>query len=298
MSSSLSVRAPRGSADGDRIAWGLSAPFFALHLSPLLLIWVDLEARHIWLAVGLYFARIFFITAGFHRYFSHRSYKMNRGMQFAMAFLGQTCIQKGTLWWASHHRLHHKHSDEIADAHSPKDGFWWSHVGWILCHKYQGTEWDRIRDFAKFPELVWLNKWHAFPGIVAMVVCFLVGGLPALTAFLLSTIAVYHGTFTINSVAHVFGSRRYVTKDTSRNSLIFALLTLGEGWHNNHHYYQSAARQGFFWWEIDITWYLLKLMSWLGLVRDLRQPSQEVLARNRVKDNVDVGMLAPTAEAS
>jgi len=276
-----------------------SIPFTLVHLAPLGLIWTGMRASDVLLCALLYFGRMFFITAGFHRYFAHRAYKMGRAMQFAMAWGASTSCQKGVLWWAAHHRAHHRYSDTPRDIHSPKRGFWWSHVGWILCPKYQATDWAGIKDFARFPELVWLNKYHLVPGIGLGAPCYLLGGWRSLLTFFLSTTLLYHGTFSINSLMHLWGRRRYVTTDTSRNSFLLALITMGEGWHNNHHYYQSTANQGFFWWEVDVSFYLLKLMSWCGLVRDLRTPSAHVLGRQRVTDHPDVGMhpeLAPQRE--
>jgi len=217
---------------------------------------------------------------------------MGRFMQFLMAFGGATAAQKGPLWWAAHHRHHHKYSDTPEDIHSPLKGFWWSHVGWIMCNKYNATDFAAIKDFAKYPELRFLNKYHLLPPIALGVAVFLVGGWSALVVgFFLSTVLTYHGTFFINSLTHLFGRRRYVTTDTSRNSLILALVTLGEGWHNNHHYYQSTANQGFFWWEIDISYYVLRLLSLFGLTHDLRTPPKHVLESNRLRDgHVDIGM--------
>ena len=235
------------------------------------------------LCVALYVIRMFFITAGYHRYFAHRAYKLSRPMQFLMAAGGSTAVQKGVLWWAAHHRHHHKYSDTDQDVHSPKRGIWWAQVGWILCSKYHDTEWDKIRDMAKYPELRWLNKYHLVPPILLAGLCYGLGGSSALFGgFFLSTVFLYHGTFSINSLMHIWGTQRYKTGDTSRNSLILALITLGEGWHNNHHYYQSTANQGFFWWEIDISYYVLKVMSWVGLASDLRTPPPAVLTRDLI----------------
>lgn len=267
-----------------------SIPFVLVHLAPLGLLATGMRWSNVLLCAGLYFGRMFFITAGFHRYFAHRSYRMGRFMQFVMAWGASTSCQKGVLWWAAHHRAHHRYSDSERDIHSPKKGFWWSHVGWILCPKYQATDWASIKDFAKYPELVWLNKYHLVPGVMLGTACYLLGGWSGLWTFFLSTTLLYHGTFSINSLMHLWGSRRYVTADTSRNSFLLALITMGEGWHNNHHYYQSTANQGFYWWEIDLSYYLLKLMSWVGLVHDLRTPPAHVLTRQLVKDHPDTGM--------
>jgi stearoyl-CoA desaturase (Delta-9 desaturase) len=259
-----------------------SIPFVLVHLAPIGLWWTGFHLREAVLCFALYYGRMFFITAGFHRYFAHRAYKMGRVMQFLMAWGGSSACQKGVLWWAAHHRSHHRHSDTERDIHSPKRGFWWSHVGWILCPRYQATDWPMIKDFSRYPELVWLNRYHLVPGVALGTACYLLGGWSALWTFFLSTTLLYHGTFSINSLMHLWGRRRYATTDTSKNSFLLALVTMGEGWHNNHHYYQSTANQGFFWWEVDPSYYLLCALEKLRLVRDLRSPPAHVLLRNRV----------------
>jgi stearoyl-CoA desaturase (delta-9 desaturase) len=247
-------------------------PFIALHASVLAVFLVPFSPAMIaWLA-GSYFLRMFGVTGGYHRYFSHRSYKLNRFWQFCMAFLAQTTAQKGALWWAAHHRDHHLHSDRKTDLHSPvHEGFWWSHLGWILSDEYDNYDPNRISDFAKYPELKWLDKFHLVPPVIYGVAIFLIGGWPAFVwGFCVATVAVYHGTFLINSLTHIWGTRRFPTPDESRNNFVLAIVTMGEGWHNNHHYYMSSTRQGIRWWEIDLTYYLLKLASWVGIARDLR----------------------------
>jgi stearoyl-CoA desaturase (delta-9 desaturase) len=279
-------------APDERVEWLKSIPFFLMHLMPLFALFTGVRLFDVILCIVLYVGRMFFISAGYHRYFSHRSYKLGRIPQFIMAFGGTTCAQKGPLWWAGHHRNHHAFSDTERDIHSPKRGFWWSHVGWILCDKFKATPEDRIRDFTKYPELVWLDK-HCLvpPTLLAITVLLLWGPSALFIGFFLSTILLYHITFCINSLAHVFGVRRYATTDTSRNSLILALMTLGEGWHNNHHHYRSSANQGFYWWEIDISYYVLRLLNLFGLVEDPHTPPKVILGKNRVKDGVfDVGM--------
>jgi stearoyl-CoA desaturase (Delta-9 desaturase) len=272
--------------------WVKSIPFFLMHLAPLGMVWFPPTALDLAVCFGLYVVRMFFITGVYHRYFSHRSYTMGRVMQFLMAFGGTACAQKGPLWWASHHRMHHKFSDGERDVHSPKDGGLWSHVGWILSSAYDETEWKWIKDFAQFPELVWLNTHFYIAPTLLGIGVYLWGGWSMLfCGFFLSTVLLYHGTFSINSLMHVFGRRRYATTDTSRNSLLLALVTLGEGWHNNHHYYQSSTNQGFYWWEIDISYYTLRVLSWVGLVSGIRTPPPHVLNGNRVKDlGYDPGM--------
>jgi stearoyl-CoA desaturase (Delta-9 desaturase) len=261
--------------------------FAIIHLLPLAAIWTGVTLFDWILCISLYFFRMFWITGGYHRYFAHKSYKTSRFFQFIIAFMAETSAQKGALWWAAHHRHHHRYSDTPKDPHSMKlYGFWYSHIGWIVGPDYKETDFKTIGDFAKYPELVWLNKHYLVPPtILALSVMALGGyvnggdimlmfthhGFSALfIGFFLSTVITYHGTFSINSIMHKFGNQRYETGDESKNSLWLALLTLGEGWHNNHHYYETASKQGFFWWEIDITYYVLKMLSWTGLIWDLK----------------------------
>ena len=228
-----------------------------------------------------YALRMFAITAGYHRYFSHRSFRTGRVFQFVLAVLGASSLQKGPLWWAAHHRHHHLHSDDEHDLHSPEqDGFWWSHIGWILSDAHNDTDFEGIPDFARFPELRWLNRYHAVPGILLAVVLFVAGGWPAVVwGFFVSTVLLWHATFSVNSLCHLFGRKRFATSDDSRNNWWMAIFTLGEGWHNNHHHYMASARQGFFWWEIDVSYYTLRLLSVFGVVWGLRQPPKRLLAR-------------------
>ena len=232
-----------------------------------------------------YAIRVFALTGGYHRYFAHRGYKTSRVFQFIIAWCGCMSIQRGPIWWAGHHRVHHKHSDTDDDPHSPvANSVWWSHVGWVVSTKFSDSGWDQMKDWAKYPELRWLEKFDMIPGTLLGVFCYLVGGLPGLAwGFFLSTILVYHVTFMVNSVCHLLGKRRFATDDDSRNNWLVALLTFGEGWHNNHHHYPSAARQGFRWYEIDISYATLKFLSWFGIVWDLRQPTERALAAKTVE---------------
>ncbi len=279
-------------AADERVNWKTSIPFLAVHFIPLLAIFTGVTTKALIVGAVLYFGRMFFITAGYHRYFSHRSYKTSRVFQFILAFGGSMAAQKGALWWASHHRLHHRFSDTERDIHSPQKGFWWSHVGWILCDKYNATDYDLIKDFSRYPELVWLNKHDWVGPWTAGIAAYLVAGWSGLVVgFFGSTILLWHGTFTVNSLNHVFGRRRYATTDTSRNSAILALWTMGEGWHNNHHYYAASVRQGFFWWEFDLSFYILKLLSFVHVVRDLKVPPARVRGAALVRDGqLDIGM--------
>ncbi len=280
MSTPVAVESPRRVLPPDeRINWVNSTPFFLIHLMPLALFWTGVHLRDVVMCIALYVVRMFFITAGYHRYFAHRSYKLGRVMQFIMAFGGGTAAQKGALWWASHHRAHHRLSDTDQDPHAAHRGLWWSHVGWIICDKYNET--PPIKDFSKYPELRFLERFHLLPPVALGLAVFLWGGWSALwCGFFLSTVILYHGVFSINSLTHRFGNRRYQTTDTSKNSFILAIITLGEGWHNNHHYYSSTANQGFFWWEIDISYYVIKLLSWVGLASDVRTPTNRARFKN------------------
>lgn len=263
------------------IHWVASVPFFAVHVAAVAgVVVLGWSWTGFALAIGLYYLRMFGLTAGYHRYLSHRSFRTSRVFQFLLALLGTTAAQKGPLWWAAHHRRHHKYSDQPEDVHSVlQRGFYWAHVKWVLVSTYVETDWDRIRDMAKYPELRWLNKYHLVPPILMAVLLGVIAGpFGVVWGFLVSTTLLWHGTFTVNSLAHLFGRRRFATTDDSRNSFLIALITLGEGWHNNHHHYQRSERQGFYWWELDVTHYVLTVFSWVGLVWDLHAPPARVLA--------------------
>jgi stearoyl-CoA desaturase (Delta-9 desaturase) len=265
--------------EGDDIVYPSAIPFVLVHLACVAAIWTGITWQSVALCAALYWLRIFAIGAGYHRYFSHRAYTTSRAFQLILALLAQSTAQKSVLWWATQHRHHHLHSDTERDLHSPRQkGFWYSHVGWIFARRQDSFDLVKIADFARFPELMWLNRFELVPAFVLAAICWLVAGWPGLViGFFWSTVLVFHGTFCINSLAHVHGRKRYVTGDDSRNNWLLALFTMGEGWHNNHHAYQSSARQGFKWWEFDLTYYVLKLLSWVGLVWDLKTPPRAVV---------------------
>ncbi|MCL2725268.1 MAG: acyl-CoA desaturase [Polyangiaceae bacterium] len=268
-----------------RFGWLVSVPFLGVQIAAIIgVALLGFSWKGLGLAAALFFGRLFFVTAGYHRYFSHRTYKTSRWFQFLLALGAQTSVQKGVLWWSAHHRAHHKYSDTPQDPHSYRDyGFFYAHMGWIINRETENTDEKWIGDLVRYPELRWLNKYHVVPGVVLAVVLWLAGGWFAFVwGFLVSTTLLWHGTFTINSLSHVWGYRRYETTDESKNNPLLAILTLGEGWHNNHHYYQRSARQGFLWWQYDITYYILLLLSAVGLVRDLHTPSADVIAGNFV----------------
>jgi len=276
----------------DRFEFRRCLPFLFLHLGCVAVIWVGWSPAAVAVAAALYLLRMFAITGFYHRYFSHRTFHTSRLAQFTFAALGNTAIQRGALWWAAVHRHHHKHADQEHDVHSPTlRGFWWAHIGWMTSSKNFPTNYDSIRDFARFPELVFLNRFDLVVPLFFGLALYGFGEILRLLApslgtsgaqifvwgFFVSTVVLLHGTLCINSLAHVFGTRRFRTEDDSRNNLLLALLTLGEGWHNNHHRYMGAARQGFLWWEIDVTYYLLKVLSWTGLIWDLKPVPRSVL---------------------
>ena len=256
--------------DGPDIDWASALPFLLLHLAPIAVVATGFSRADAVLAGLLYVVRMFFVTAGYHRYFSHRSYKLSRPAQLLMALGGVTAAQKGPLWWAGHHRRHHRYADTPRDLHSPRDGFWWSHVGWVLSRRYKAADLSAVADLAQFPELRAVDRLQALGPWAVGLACFAFAGWGGVVAFAISTVALWHATFSVNSLAHTFGRRRYETPDTSRNCWPVALLTLGEGWHNNHHHCPPAARQGHRWWEVDLTWYLLAALAKTGLVKDMR----------------------------
>jgi stearoyl-CoA desaturase (delta-9 desaturase) len=285
MSSATAPRQEQTDApDHDDIVYPQAIPFVLAHLACFAAIWTGITVEAVALGIVLYWGRLFAIGAGYHRYFSHRSYATSRAFQFILAFLAQSTAQKSVLWWAAKHRHHHLFSDTEHDVHSPRQtGFFFSHVGWIFARKHDTADLVKVADLTKYPELMWLHRYELVPAVVLAITTFLIAGWPGLVVgFFWSTVAVYHATFCINSLAHVHGSKRYVTGDDSRNNWLLALMTMGEGWHNNHHAYQSSVRQGFRWWEIDPTFYILKGLSWIGVVWDLKSPPEEVL-RNEQK---------------
>ena len=277
----------------DRLEFRRCLPFVFTHLGCLGAMWVGSSWTAVAVAAALYLVRMFAITAFYHRYFSHRTFHTSRAMQFAFAVLGNSAVQRGALWWAAVHRRHHRHSDQEDDVHSPGlRGFWWAHIGWMTSSRNFPTDYKVVADLARYPELVFLNRFDLIVpalfgaglfGLGEMLRVFAPGlgtsgGQLFIWGFFISTVVLLHGTLFINSLAHVFGSRRFDTGDDSRNSLALALITLGEGWHNNHHRYMAAARQGFYWWEIDMTFYVLKMLSWTGLIWDLRTVPQAIYA--------------------
>ena len=263
-------------------AWLTSFRVWApvMHALCFLAIFTGVSTRALVLGVALYWLRMFGMTGAYHRYFAHRTYRTSRWFQFVLGFLGCMGVERGPLWWAATHRKHHRHSDQPEDAHSPvQRGFWYAHVGWLSEQKQMETDLSKVKDLARYPELRWLDRNHWLAPLIGLIACYLIAGWSGVVvgAFW-STVALWHGTFAVNSLSHLVGSRRFETTDDSRNHFLIAIFTMGEGWHNNHHHYQASARQGFRWWEIDLTYYILCGLAAVGLIRDLRQPPKHMLS--------------------
>lgn len=292
----------------EKIQWLRVTPFILMHFACVAVFFVGVSPVAIIFAFAFYLIRMFAITGFYHRYFSHKSFKTTRFIQGLFAIIGASSTQKGALWWAAHHRHHHRHADTDEDVHSPVNkGFLWSHMGWFLSDKHFATQHHLIRDFAKYPELVWIDRFALVIPVIFAVAIYFIGEwirhvAPSLGVdgwqlvvwgFFVSTVCLTHATLLINSLAHKWGNQKYDTGDESRNNFLLAIITLGEGWHNNHHYCPGTVRQGFHWWQIDITYYLLKIMSWFGLVWDLKlvpkkayqQPSEKIgCKKNNIKN--------------
>lgn len=284
--------------DSKHIDWWRVLPFIGIHLACFGVFWVGISWFAALFALALYGIRMFAVTGFYHRYFSHKAFRTTRLFQFVLAVLGATAVQRGPLWWASHHRHHHVNSDALEDTHSPvQHGFLWSHFGWFLASKNFATHLDRVKEFSKYFELRWLDRFDAIVPLILAIAIYMLGAWletaypyfntngPQLLiwGFAISTVLLYHATFTVNSLAHIWGKRRYATKDHSRNNLWIAIVTLGEGWHNNHHHYPGSARQGFYWWEIDLTYYGLKVLAAMGLIWDLRTVPADIRELRKIK---------------
>ena len=274
--------------DGDTIDWFRVIPFILIHFGVVVVFWSFFVWYLVWIALFLFVIRMFAITGFYHRYFAHKTFKTSRLMQFIFAFIGSTAAQRGPIWWASHHRRHHLNSDRHNDHHSPHTHhFLWSHMGWFLAKKNFLTDRKVVRDLIKFKELVLIDRFDWLPPVLLLLSLFVVGEYSSLTSgvsglnmviwgFCVSTILVYHCTFAVNSIAHLWGTQRYNTKEESKNNFFVALLTFGEGWHNNHHHYPGSIRQGFYWWEVDLTYYALRFLSFFGIVYNLRTVSKAI----------------------
>ena len=284
----------------DRFNWWQSIPFILIHLSLIGIFWTGFTTEAVVICVVLYAVRVFALTGGYHRYFSHKTYKTSRTFQFILALLGSLALQRSAVWWAAKHREHHRFSDMPQDAHSPRQyGFIDSHMGWVYREARYHADLGQVKDLTKYPELMWLYKYHYVPGLLVAFLCWWFAGWAGLlVGFMLSTVLVYHVTFFVNSLAHVLGRQRYLTGDDSRNNWWIALLTFGEGWHNNHHYYSASVRQGFRWYEVDISYMVLKFLSWFGIVWDLQAPPEHVVKGERKPSGIVIEKTANHLAAS
>ncbi len=266
-------------SDSRNINWLRCLPHVMIYLGCLGVFWVGVSPAAIAVCIASYCVSVFVLTGFYHRFFSHRTFKTSRAFQFFISVIGMCAAQRSPLWWAAHHRSHHRFSDTFQDKHSPtQHGFIRSHWGWFLEDRNFSVNEEYVKDLIKFPELVFLNRFDFLPPLIYMCLLYYFGGLQILVwGFFVSTVLVYQVTFAINSIAHLVGTRRYNTTDTSRNNWWLAILTFGEGWHNNHHHFPSSVKQGFRFYEIDITYYLLRVLQAVGLVWDLRVPPPEVI---------------------
>ena len=259
------------------------AVFWLVQVSAVTVFFVPFAWSLVALWAASHFLRAIGLTLAFHRYFAHRAFQMSRAVRFVWALLGTAAMQKGPIWWAGHHLNHHRFADRDGDPHSPSvSGFYYAHIGWFLDdarHETLPAQNPVVRDFGPVPEIAWLDRYYVLPPLALALALFVYGGLPWLAwGFCLPTVTLAHATFAINTVNHLWGTRRFETADQSRNNAVTAFFAVGEGWHNNHHRYQRAARNGFYWWEWDPTWYVIAAMRALGLAWDVQPVPARVYA--------------------
>lgn len=275
--------------------------FWLVQVSAVTVFFVPFSWGLVALWAGAHFVRAVGLTLTFHRYFAHRAFKMGRVTQFLWAFIGTAAMQKGPLWWAGHHITHHKYADREGDPHSPYvSGFYYAHIGWFLNDvrhdKVEATN-PVVRDFGKFPEIRWLDRYFVVPPVLWAAAMYAIGGFPWLAwGFFLPTVTLAHATFAINTINHLYGWRRFNTADESRNNPLTAFFAVGEGWHNNHHRFQRAARNGFYWWEFDPTYYVIRIMGWFGLAWDIQPVPERIYREAREKPAAPVDDAEPEAE--
>jgi stearoyl-CoA desaturase (delta-9 desaturase) len=253
-----------------------------------------------------HFLRAIGLTLAFHRYYAHRAFQMNRVVRFVWTFIGTAAMQKGPIWWAGHHVNHHRYADRDGDPHSPMvSGIYYAHIGWFLNDaKHERLEASNpvIRDFSKAPEIVFLDRYFFIPPLALAAAMYGIGGMQWLVwGFCFPTVTLAHATFAINTVNHLFGSRRFDTIDESRNNAFTAFFAVGEGWHNNHHRYQRAARNGFYWWEFDPTWYVIRAMAAFGLAWDLQPVPARIYEEARAtkaRRNNALSVVKPESESA
>lgn len=254
------------------------ALYLGVHLACLAILATGVTWEGVRICLVAFLVRAFAVGACYHRYFAHRSFRTSRVMQFFLGLLGTLSLEGGPLWWAETHRRHHRFADTPEDIHSPHyQGFLYAHSGWFMDKANSKTDRSTVPDLAKYPELVWLDQWWGYmflPVSCAVALLLLFGWTGFIWGFCVSSVLIWHATHWIQSLSHSYGGyRRFESTDRSRNHWFVALITLGE-WHNNHHHYPWSARQGMAWWEIDVVYMLLKIMSWTGLIWDLKTPER------------------------
>jgi stearoyl-CoA desaturase (delta-9 desaturase) len=255
------------------------AAYVLLHLGCLGAFFVPFDRDALWIFCGAYFIRGFGVSVVYHRYFAHRTFDLSRGMQFLFGLYGTTTVLGGPLWWAATHRDHHRHADTPRDIHSPRyQGFVYSHCGWFLAHANRDVDLSMVRDLARFPEIVFLERWGAAFKLLYIALAYgLFGVVGLIWGFFVPTVVAIQMVHWIQSVSHSIGGyRRYPTRDDSRNHWLFGVLSFGEGYHHNHHTFPGSARMGLRWWEIDLGYYVLLGLAAVGVVHDLRVPVRSV----------------------
>jgi fatty-acid desaturase len=261
-----------GKSTGDRINWPNCIIMSLLHIGAIaglfFFTWkiFAITVLLYWLTTGLG------ISMGYHRLHTHRSYKVPTGLEYFFAVCGALTLEGGPISWVAVHRVHHQNSDLPGDPHSPRDGGWWAHAGWLLTgetlHNNTTAMAKYAPDLSKDRFYVWLNNYHWLPSIVLAVALFAIGGLPLmLWGVVVRVVFGLHATWLVNSATHMWGRRRFATRDDSRNTWWVALITFGEGWHNNHHAHPTSARHGLAWYEFDPSWILIKTLRYLGIAK-------------------------------
>lgn len=268
------VRLPHG----QHLNWLTTSVLILLHAGAIaalfLFNWRDFAIAVFlyWMATGLG------ISMGYHRLHTHRSYQVPLLVEYFFAFCGALTLEGGPIFWVAVHRLHHQNSDQPGDPHSPRDGAWWSHMGWILLgetnHNNTRLMSKYAPDLAKHKFYIWLNNYHWVPTVVLAAATLALGGWALmLWAVFFRIVFGLHATWLVNSATHMWGARRFATRDDSRNTWWVALFTFGEGWHNNHHAHPTSARHGLAWYEFDLSWLQIRLLRRLGVARKIHVAS-------------------------
>lgn len=280
---------------------GVVVPLAALAVAIALLWGVAFSWQYLVIMAAMYLVTGFGITIGYHRLFTHKSFRTPRPVAALLAIMGAMAAEGSLMQWVSAHRLHHQHSDQHGDPHSPHlhgnsllaalNGMWHAHIGWALKKRKDENTGRNTRDLNKDPWLRFVNRLFPVWVGLGLLIPAVLGGLMTMSWMglllgllwggLVRVLLVHHVTWSINSVCHIWGSRPYESRDHSRNNAIFGILALGEGWHNNHHAFPSSARHGLSWWQFDASYVVIRAMQMVGLASDLRVPRREKLAQFR-----------------